>query len=1199
MDITKSAEENRPVKSLSRQLPASIDFGYCSVTEPTVRTFKLFNHNPTDTASFRFTPCAARITPLTGSVSPGKSVTVRIEMANNEAKILITKTVFSVDNEKPLTIKMSALFKYPYLQVKEPLIDMGQWLVGEQVNMKTELLNPSDVPASFEIVRECTAKYLDDHITCKQRSGVVPAHSSYELDLTFLPKVAGHRSTCVFLVRVAGGIEQRMEVRGFSKSIRGHFSHQYLNFGSVKVESTTIREFVFHNDVTQKLVFEFLDPNSFFQLSATKGEILPLSYVKIRVKFCPTVAGNYFQRLFCLVKNQDLVVIEMAGSAFDVLQKPLQIERLLDPQLALDKPYATASKNKLFKITSGKMEGLSKTQGVFSGVGRVGGSKAFQKTYLRGLSTIGSENFDSLSKQKSIRSISRNDMAGPSTDSQTLTIEKTRRKRSNVPNPHLLMGKNQTEDAYGEWITKHFKVDDEGFDGSRKIGADLFRLFFDRHKVLNTAYQFSTFMLDFEGTGALPHPRLTKTFALTNHMEAKTLHVVAVCRNPAFKVSGSPFRIGPSQTQEISVTFSPENENKFFVAHLSLVLCSESPDFPHQMSTHKAFGQLNPLFTQQMGTSGSVAPVQRQVLIAHETITLTGDSFSQAAKTSDQFLIFEPEDSVIFSHCSVGRPMYRLVTIRNEGDVSCFFKARCSSAHFAVYPAVGLIPRNSRAFLVVRFVPDSDGTFNGQLVLKLNKTFRKAIALQAEIHNSNLEIENAGNVVLPPGFLGVLRQAKFSLKNTNTSEAQVKLKVPEEFRDSLWFEPSQFRVQEGELKEVMCNFVATALASKQIRVAAQLQAATKTSHPLLISTECVDGRIGVSPQRVDFGVVMVNFVQNKTITIKNDSKTAFNVFLYPLLIDCDEPELREEIVQDLQVDFSEGLVPEYLSQTVGLTFHPKEKCAATIRLLVITKPNHVTPKAQTICDRFKEDIADLAAFVSGKITRHLEMETKIKGEGEHPDGPSLDCFAIKRIVGGPQPKNGDHQSSNENQEAILQQKLHAYENAGFVIKSFCDVVLKSNYPLLKIVDARCDEESKAAIWERFQISNLNRLFAKSLTSFEKTVHQQSSSRFAHLPQSERLSHNFTWDFGFVYNQEIENKPRTVELFLQNAGGTNLEWFFKDDDDLFSERKDNVQKTLPPSRLGTGGRKKEGPEKGEHGGVGAMEQKRQFFSFKPK
>lgn len=124
---------------------------------------------------------------------------------------------------------------------------------------------------------------------------------------------------------------------------------------------------------------------------------------------------------------------------------------------------------------------------------------------------------------------------------------------------------------------------------------------------------------------------------------------------------------------------------------------------------------------------------------------------------------------------------------------------------------------------------------------------------------------------------------------------------------------------------------------------------------------------------------------------------------------------------------------------------------------------------------------------------------------------------------------------------------------------FGDVSLKANYPLLKIVDARCDEESKATIWERFQISDLNKLFAKNLTPFEKSVHQQMKTRFSKLPQSDRSYQKFTWDFGFVYNQEITSKPRTVELFLQNVGGTNLEWFFKDDDDIFGDSKSNQTK----------------------------------------
>jgi len=88
-----------------------------------------------------------------------------------------------------------------------------------------------------------------------------------------------------------------------------------------------------------------------------------------------------------------------------------------------------------------------------------------------------------------------------------------------------------------------------------------------------------------------------------------------------------------------------------------------------------------------------------------------------------------------------------------------------------------------------------------------------------------------------------------------------------------------------------------------------------------------------------------------------------------------------------------------------------------------------------------------------------------------------------------------------------------------------------------------------------------------------------------------------WDFGFIYNHEVSTKPRVVELFLQNAGGTNLEWYFKDDDDLFSDRKDSQTKATTSKQLLNSG--KEDTNKEEFTNVSILEQKRQFFSFKPK
>lgn len=59
----------------------------------------------------------------------------------------------------------------------------------------------------------------------------------------------------------------------------------------------------------------------------------PLSYVQLRFHFAPNAPGNYYQQAMCLIKNQDALLLELCGSAFDLLSKPVLVERILEKEL--------------------------------------------------------------------------------------------------------------------------------------------------------------------------------------------------------------------------------------------------------------------------------------------------------------------------------------------------------------------------------------------------------------------------------------------------------------------------------------------------------------------------------------------------------------------------------------------------------------------------------------------------------------------------------------------------------------------------------------------------------------------------------------------------------------------------------------------------------------------------------------------------
>lgn len=1116
-------------------LPRALDFGFCAVGETAVRTLTAHN-SAAEPVVFAFTHCPVKISPSCGSIEAGKSLAVRFEIAHSEAKVIVAKSLLSVAHQRPTVVKFSAIFKYPYLQLSGDKIDFGQLLVGERAVIQKELFNPSKVPAAFEVVK-VRGRPGDEAIRCRQDAGTVPPGSSFLLEFEFVPAVAALASDCSFEVRTRGGVSHSLEAKGVARRVKARFSTPILNFGAVKTGQATVAEVTLVNEVAQPLRWELLEPDSHFSFSCPRGEVPPLSYQRLKVRFAPEIVGNYYKRAFCVLKDEGMVSLELVGSAFDILNRPLQIERLMAE--GSGRPTAEA---RHFKITSNKADLFAKTLGTFTKLG---------------LSRSRNEN--SMGTKQSL-------------PKDAPPARSTRVNGRQSAQPEKRLGHESFQKApgskvsIGELMDRQFKLI-KGRPVDNELSA--FEAFFKGPFKSSEFYKLSLRTLDFGSTEFSSGGPAVRQLAIANLSSTDSVYAVAKVSSAAFQVSVGAMAVAPLETRELEVRFCPTGDEKFFVGRLSLSLCNESPHCPRLAAT----GQPKLPSLTALGPA-----LRKEVFLAEESVLLTGDTFAGPRTPFFQSLLFDPPEEVLFVNCAVNQPSFRVVTLRNERNVSCHFRAKCTGGQFEVKPEAGVVAAASQTAVVVRFLPQEEGLFEGQLVFKLNKAIKKGLRLRADIKSSTIEFEDGPTVVFSPGFVGVTRTGELRLRNTGTAPVEVSLRAPEEFRKRVRFEPQAMRLAPNERRTVACAFTPSHIACAQVKVAVQVQGERRSTQHVLLATECKDGKVALSPQSVDFGVAMVNFVQSKTLTVRNESNAAFNVFVFKLLLQGGQSG-ASEVLSYLKLEMAEGVVEGNLAKTVALHFKPRERCEAKVRLLLVTRPSEAGEQPE-------DELEEIVGFVSSKISHHLELESQMRREAPGATAETtLDSERLRAILFRLQQKGGDQQSSVENQEAIMLRKVEVWEQRGFAVKSFCDVTLRANYPLLKIVDARCDDESKATIWERFQVSDMNRLFSSSLTASERGIGSQGLG-------SDRGGSSLTWDFGFVYNQDGDCKPRVVELYVQNAGGTNLEWSFKSADELPSDRKPTEAADSFSDRE-AGGRR----EGGEEGGQ-AFTVRPRFGSLKP-
>jgi hypothetical protein len=59
----------------------------------------------------------------------------------------------------------------------------------------------------------------------------------------------------------------------------------------------------------------------------TEGSVKPHSFVRVKINFTPTVCGNYYERVYCIVRNHKVLFVDLMGTCFDILTKPIPLQQ--------------------------------------------------------------------------------------------------------------------------------------------------------------------------------------------------------------------------------------------------------------------------------------------------------------------------------------------------------------------------------------------------------------------------------------------------------------------------------------------------------------------------------------------------------------------------------------------------------------------------------------------------------------------------------------------------------------------------------------------------------------------------------------------------------------------------------------------------------------------------------------------------------
>ncbi|CAM9105839.1 unnamed protein product, partial [Scytosiphon promiscuus] len=342
---------NVPVRALLPTLqvdiPVGLDFGYCQADDVSKRVFLVQNTGEVPAPFQWTTPPPFTMSPPEGVVAVGESMAVTCSITPDDASVFVSQAALRVGQgvnaikPKPLMdMKVSAIGKYCHVVPSEDELDFGDQTIVAEFTLR----NQSVVPATFTIRR--LEEDRDAVFSVDPSDGVIPPEDEVVVTATFSPASAGTFSRDHYEIRTVGGNKVTVGIQGRAVGCpvrlekkedpfaRGCGVPDSVNFREVKVGVTTTRVINLYNQASTPCRFCFIvqGERSIFRFSRTRGSIPSAGSehpgeAQVTLTFTPTKPTNYYRRMFCLLENQQPLVLDLMGTSYVVARGEVQEQR--------------------------------------------------------------------------------------------------------------------------------------------------------------------------------------------------------------------------------------------------------------------------------------------------------------------------------------------------------------------------------------------------------------------------------------------------------------------------------------------------------------------------------------------------------------------------------------------------------------------------------------------------------------------------------------------------------------------------------------------------------------------------------------------------------------------------------------------------------------------------------------------------------
>ena len=696
-------------KPVLSTLPEAIDFGFCPVNQNSSRPILLENLNVqplsfTIDDSEYFTAL-----PNQGVLPPRSKTSISINFTPLEATAIVSTMVFHIPNEDSKIIKISAIGKYPFLSLSTSKLDFGTLLVNKQVTKELVIKNQSQVAARFDIKQVQDDEFKDRAFVLDIRTGEIPAKSSFLIKVTYKPTVVNLISVAHFNVECPGGNQLTFECSGVGTGYLVFLSTQTMNFGETRLGSEKSHLLTIQNESETPTKYEFFnEEGNIFSLANKKGVVPSKSNARIIVKFKPRVTMPYYERIYCIVRNHSVLYLDLLGTCYDLLIKPMPIL-----QSHVDQFRERVIEGRLNKIDFKYLESSMLSLKSGGGMGRTGNMSQLSQSFNKENPQAADELVDKDG------GLLVGDV-GQATESQIM-LHKELFQEMRSEHRVLQVSDEQLDFGFCDFMT---------VSGSRDV------IVTNRLPI-----KLQVFCV----------PRLEPEVDVK---PSETLNV--------FNVYPAHAQIKPFGQQLFSVTFRPNKNSYYFFQYLQFVAVKKNSKLTEKLleeakqASSKPFKTTNS-FTQTKQTNMSFVS-EEQLPPLSFYLRCVGHSFNANSQPFIPMIDLFPNDLVVFPPCAINESVYQSVELINKTDTPTYFKfSPDPNKTFRVFPTCGIVEGKSFSIIILEFNPKAAKGFQQSLTCSLNHNLGSLMHINVFGYCSEpkISLQNEGKIYFPPSYTGV------------------------------------------------------------------------------------------------------------------------------------------------------------------------------------------------------------------------------------------------------------------------------------------------------------------------------------------------------------------------------------------------------------------------------------------------------------